>query len=61
MALLSSSGEPNLLGPIDRASLYRSTETLWLQNIETIDKVQRINRINFLVIQIYPKGNYVQN
>jgi hypothetical protein len=47
MALPSSSGEPNLLGPIDRASLYRwTTETLWLQNVETMDKVQRIDRSN---------------
>jgi hypothetical protein len=55
MALPSSSGEPDLLGPVDRAGLYRwstdgreepSLETLWLQNMETMDKVQRIDRSN---------------
>jgi hypothetical protein len=46
MALPSSSGEPTLLGPIDRASLYRWTETLWLQNVKTMDKVQRMDRSN---------------
>jgi hypothetical protein len=46
MVLPSSSDEPTLLGPVDRASLYRwtreepSLETLWLKNIRTMDKVQ---------------------
>jgi hypothetical protein len=41
--------EPTLLGPVDRASLYRwtreepSLETLWLKNIRTMDKFQIID------------------
>jgi hypothetical protein len=51
MALPLSSGKPTLLRPIDRANLYQwreepSLEMLWLQNIETMDRVQRIDHNN---------------
>jgi hypothetical protein len=36
--------KPTLLGPVDRASLYRWT--LWLKNIRTVDKVHIIDRSN---------------
>jgi hypothetical protein len=40
MALPSSSGEPTLVGPVNRASLYR-----W-KNIGMMDKVKKIDRSN---------------
>jgi hypothetical protein len=45
MALPSSSGEPTLLGPV-RSIGGPSLETLWLQNIRTMDKVQIIDHSN---------------
>jgi hypothetical protein len=48
MAPPSSSGETTLLGPIDRASLYR-----W-----TMDKVQRTDRSNIAPPSKHLKMNY---